>query len=991
MEEILSQMSFDEGIAMPIANEENKQLEAELERKQKELVKVQEDVTLYSDRIHSMSDHLKNVRQELQQTQELCNARKREISSEDHLKQVAEREQGRLNAEIKRINNEINTLKERRNMYENNLFKGTELLEQTKNQMKWDQKALEAWLEESSRRDEDAMTLQKFTRADESKIKELSLKQQKMTDERAAKRNALEHEITQTLTAQLEMDKTAEAFRKNHMERQELLHQWESTIKQMQRRDHEMDLAALNLAELKVEVRHKEETLKEREQFLENEVANNQEKEKKISIAERQAAKLRLDYQNSENARILFQDELQTLTYTVDRTGKDLEAMREKFASLKKEVADKQEKLARAQKTRENLHEQLKMVADTTLSAEDRAYRLEEALKSDEMRIHEIEKELNRLREKQFRKTEELYQVKQIETNTIAEIQGAKAANRNLSSKLNKLDQDSLKQQEIIYNQDFQLQTVERKIARLQGERSNDEKSQLEERVKELSAVYDEHNSTHSLLTSQLKNLSDDIRRVNREQTKGKGEKDSLTSKIEELNLHNTNSERELKKIISKKEGLMVDENILKLQIKRLRDQLNSKAGNVLSLEKQRLQLETTMKERSREIGIHMDMLRAQLKAAEEEKQTISSELHERITKIDKLRKRYEILMVSMAPPEGEEEKSQAYYVIKAAQEKEELQRHGDELDAKIRKSEKEIRALENTLKLMNNRNETYRKSFSKVEQSSDEYAERQKLEEQLRATMDKYKYKRRQIKELQDDYQTMERTLQSLMNQEQSLMQVYENKTHQVVSLKKELQDQEQKQERVNTQLAKLMQSVRNARNVKHELPEEKDIQLRELRDFNTSMMKQLGSVVHDNPEITAAVHLYFTQAGLPMPPSPGPGQTSRPSSVRSSVSSLASFRSQSTAKSKSSRQGLGTTSVNVGAFAAADIKSPTGSARGPTGRSLKPGTSRDSPVTKKDSRPGSASSQASRKSQTSGRSNSRGGEEERMTDGEKRERQER
>ena len=50
--------------------------------------------------------------------------------------------------------------------------------------------------------------------------------------------------MTDTLTAQIELDKTAEEFRKAHAERQELISQWENTIDQMQKRDREMDLLA---------------------------------------------------------------------------------------------------------------------------------------------------------------------------------------------------------------------------------------------------------------------------------------------------------------------------------------------------------------------------------------------------------------------------------------------------------------------------------------------------------------------------------------------------------------------------------------------------------------------------------------------------------------------------------------------------------------------------------------------------------------------------
>ncbi|KAK3603714.1 hypothetical protein CHS0354_023327 [Potamilus streckersoni] len=888
---ILSELEWDEGLSMPVANVENKALEDEVQRKQKKIVSTRNDLEELDDRIHAMSEHLKNVRQELQHTQGLVSARMKEIETESHLLKIAEREEGRLKQEIQKLTKELEELKEKKNMFENNIFKQTQKLEEMKSQMNWDQQALEAWLEESARKDEDSMAIQKYTRQDESKIKELSLRMERLTDDALIKRKTLEHETTETLTAQIELDKTAEDFRRAHQERQELIQQWENTIEQMQRRDKEMDLLAAQLAKVKAEVRKREESIKEKQMFLENEIENNREQEKKISFAERTAAKIRNDYQEADTQRIQFQDELDALKRTVDRTNTDLEATRSQVSHLKKDVTEKSNKLSQAKDLRETLVEKLKIATESTLSAEERAARMDELLAEEDKRQFEIEQELKYLRDLQFRKTEELHSNKVTERNTEAEIQGSQAAIRNLNSKIAKLDTDSLKQQEIIYNQDFAIQQLERRINRMQGERSNEEKIQLEAKIKELTDDLEQKNNTHTLLTLQLKRLQDDIRRVSRELEKSGAEKFDFTSKIEELNLYNDSSERELKTIISNKQRLMVDQNIMKLETKRLRNLLREHADDVLSLEKRRLQLETAMKERHQEINIHKEMLQAQVRAVDEERQQISAELHERISKIDKLRKRYEILMVSMAPPEGEEERSQAYYVIKAAQEKEELQREGDDLDARIRKAEKEIRALENTIKLMNSRNETYRKSFSKITESSDEMEEKQQVEEQMRAVMDKYKYKRRQIRELQEDLQTMSNTLDNLKRDEDAYIEMIEEKKNKCLQLNKEMEEQRGKLERVAKQNSRYARELRSAKKARGETEEEKDFEVRELREFNKSVMTQVADVQQIHPDISEAVNLYFSQANLPLPATgrqPGSGRSSV-SSVRSSPSASA------------------------------------------------------------------------------------------------------
>ena len=121
---------------------------------------------------------------------------------------------------------------------------------------------------------------------------------------------------------------------------------------------------------------------------------------------------------------------------------------------------------------------------------------------------------------------------------------------------------------------------------------------------------------------------------------------------------------------------------------------------------------------------MHKDILESEKQAAEEERHKVAMELQVRQQKVKNLRIKYEGLCMrnksSSGEVEADGEHTQAFFVIKAAQEKEELQRYGDELDGKIRKSEKEIKALANTLDHLKVRNKNYRDKFMQGAEGAD-------------------------------------------------------------------------------------------------------------------------------------------------------------------------------------------------------------------------------------------------------------------------------
>lgn len=123
------------------------------------------------------------------------------------------------------------------------------------------------------------------------------------------------------------------------------------------------------------------------------------------------------------------------------------------------------------------------------------------------------------------------------------------------------------------------------------------------------------------------------------------------------------------------------------------------------------------MREREIEILTNRDILAAKRRNLEEEKSRLKKDIMGRQIKIEQLQKRFHIVIMALGKDEHGEPLSVTHFKIKNAQEKFMLQQEGDTLDAKVRKTEQEIVAMENTLKLVNTSNVTYRNSLSAVEE----------------------------------------------------------------------------------------------------------------------------------------------------------------------------------------------------------------------------------------------------------------------------------
>lgn len=125
------------------------------------------------------------------------------------------------------------------------------------------------------------------------------------------------------------------------------------------------------------------------------------------------------------------------------------------------------------------------------------------------------------------------------------------------------------------------------------------------------------------------------------------------------------------------------------------------------------------------------------------------------------------------------------------------MQREGDALDANIKRTEKEVRALENTLQLMNTRNEAFRMTISGQDLDQKDMEDKRVLEQQFSIAMTQFKQKKQKLEALQEELRHLENALASLADDESSKLHHVQSLENQIKDLTKEIEEQQRKQDR--------------------------------------------------------------------------------------------------------------------------------------------------------------------------------------------------
>lgn len=162
----------------------------------------------------------------------------------------------------------------------------------------------------------------------------------------------------------------------------------------------------------------------------------------------------------------------------------------------------------------------------------------------------------------------------------------------------------------------------------------------------------------------------------------------------------------------------LVEHSLIHMRLHQLQNAFEKQLEKFYDLEHHKLQLQLAVDERMIDLRCELELLAAKKKDATTACNLLRNDIAERCMKICAMRVRFELENELLGKNEDGTTVTAVQLKIQTAQEREILMKRGGELNDKVIAAEKDIKALENTLLLLNHSNEIYKR---KLQQHTDD------------------------------------------------------------------------------------------------------------------------------------------------------------------------------------------------------------------------------------------------------------------------------
>ena len=803
--------SYDENKDFPVfANKVNKKLNEIISNYKKELKSLAKEIEEDREMLKVLKEHTASVENQVKNREKMVDEMTKNANMQAHTIEVIKRQIGKVKSQRKNLENEELTLQERFNTLQQNIAKANEKMDTYKLDMKNILEELEQWALAARQKEGDKLNIEKYYRHDELKVKDTMLQIERLTQDVNNRMHELEKEVTETQAAQIEMDKTTIELKNLQAERQELLDHLISTQDNIKNLSDDLRELCDVYYRNKVELGKDKDELDKGIKTYEDNLKKNKKTEEDIKQNDAVLSKTRENYLDKQHQFNELSNDIEIKKNELSALARELNGKTNASNYQKNEVEKKKKNLDEAKTEYNNKKAEI----ERNTRKFENAKQKEEAILAQNTELNkklksskeELEKTVNQL----FEESKKLFELREKEANMIGDINNVISAKKNLKANILKLDNDINKQGELLYNVDFQIQLMERKVDWVQGKRTQEETNEINKKTEILEKTKNDLIKKKNKFEHSLIMINEDLRAIDTKLKNITNEKDKLTSIIEELELENMKCGQDLQKIVKTKEEVLVEHDLMKLDIKKIYDRLLKEANEVFRKENRLSQLELSIKEREREINVHKDLLIAERKSAEEERHNCAMELTQKLIRAKNLKLKYESLINKTSKNEdgGEEKYSQAYYVIKTAQEKEELQRQGDEMAGKIAKCKKDLSSLKKTLEALQTRNDKLKKALILKQKGEVDNEKVKQLEGKVEKE-NKYMWeKKKELDNLNVNYQNGQQKMEEKKMQINVLQNNIEN--YQTM-LQKQENESKNKKEASRRQLVRFNKVVRD------------------------------------------------------------------------------------------------------------------------------------------------------------------------------------